>query len=264
MLADDPADVQDCRPREAEMGEQQRPAPAGQVDAVVEDTKGDIRQRDAAQLGDPGSRHVQRDQSGLRRHDGMAKLGRKAIAVPGGAAAGIRLAAGRQNHPRRGKDPVRRGQRKTRFGPSQIQDRLVQGQRRAAAPQPPEQGVEDVGGCVADRKDLTGFLYLGRHALGFKQVDGVLHAQGGEGRVKEAAGGAKGFDNAVVVGGVGQVAAGAAGHQDLDTGFAILFQQERAPAAFGSAAGRQQPGGAGSDDHDIPDSVWHMASFRGT
>ena len=56
MAADDPADVEDDRTGQAEMGEQQRAAPRRQRLLAFDDAHGHVRQRDAAQLGDPGHR----------------------------------------------------------------------------------------------------------------------------------------------------------------------------------------------------------------
>ena len=73
-----------------------------------------------------------------------------------------------------------------------------------------------------------------------KEVDGVLHAEGGQGRVQEPTRRAVGLDDAAVVGGVGDVAARAAGHEDLDAGLAVLLQQQHAAAVLGRTDGRHQ------------------------
>jgi hypothetical protein len=60
-------------------------------------------------------------------------------------------------------------------------------------------------------------------------------------------------DDAPVVGGVGDVAAGAARHQDLDARLAVLLQQQHAPATLRGPARREQAGGAGPDHDHVPD-----------
>ena len=188
--------------------------------------------------------------------DGVAERAAKRVAVAGGAAAGVRLAAGGQDHAR--------GARRPRCGvvsgeagvaAAQVEQRLAQGQRGAAAVQAAQQGVEHVGGLVADGEDLAGLLDLGGDALGLEEVDGVLHAEGGEGGVEEPAGRTVGLDDAAVVGGVGDVAARAAGHEDLDAGLAVLLQQQGAPAALGGADRRHQPRGPGPDHDHVPEML---------
>ena len=122
-------------------------------------------------------------------------------------------------------------------------------------------------GLVADREDLARFLHLDGDAFGLEQVDHVLDAEGGEGGVKESAGRPIGGDDAALVGGVGEIAARAAGHEDLDAGLAVLFQQQHAPAEFGRAEGGHQPGRAGPDHDHVPDGVRHerdSTPLRGT
>ena len=86
-----------------------------------------------------------RHQGRPRRHDGVAEAGGEGVAVAGGAAAGIGLAAGGQDDPARAdrRDvavvSVKPGSRRC-----EVADRLLQGQGCAAAVQPAEQGVEHV------------------------------------------------------------------------------------------------------------------------
>jgi hypothetical protein len=70
--------------------------------------------------------------------------------------------------------------------------------------------------------------------------------------VEEAAGRAIGFDDASVIGGVGDVAACAAGHEELDARFAVLFEEQRLPAALGSAKSGHQTRGPGAGDYHVP------------
>ena len=138
-----------------------------------------------------------------------------------------------------------------------IADGLFQGEGRAAAAQPPQQSFEYVQRLVADGEDFAGLLHLDGHALGLEQVDGVLDAQGREGGVEEATGRPVGGDDAGLVGGVGEVAARAAGHEDLDAGLAVLFQQQHAAAALGGADGGEQPGRTGPNHDDVPNHIRH-------
>src|SRR5207237_3991124 len=106
-------------------------------------------------------------------------------------------------------------------------------------------------------EDFAGFLDLRGDPFGGEEVEGVLDAEGGEGRVEEASRRAVGGDDAALVRGVGDVAAGAAGHEDLDAGPAVLLQQQHAPPQFGGADGGHQPGGPGPHDYYVPAAVRH-------
>ena len=79
VTADGAAHVQDDRPRQAEVREQERAAawadiPFFSVSARIDDLHADIRQGHAAQLRHPGSVHGDRHQGRPRRDDGVSEL----------------------------------------------------------------------------------------------------------------------------------------------------------------------------------------------
>ena len=71
----------------------------------------------------------------------------------------------------------------------------------------------------------------------------------------------EGLDDAAVVGRVGDIAARAAGHEDLDAGLAVLLQQQGVPAALRRVNGRQEPGRPRPDHHHIPTTLRHDDSL---
>ena len=62
----------------------------------------------------------------------------------------------------------------------QVDERFAEGQLAAAAAEPREQRGEHVGCPVADRKHLAGFFDFGRDPFGGKEIERVVHAEGGE------------------------------------------------------------------------------------
>ena len=97
---------------------------------------------------------------------------------------------------------------KTVIRPADVCHCFVDCEEAAASLQPAEKGPQHIGGLVADRKDLSGRLGLGQDAFGLDQFNEVARAQSGEGRVQELPLLAKRLDDAVRVGGLGEVAAG--------------------------------------------------------
>ena len=85
-----------------------------------------------------------------------------------------------------------------------------------------------------------------------RTIDECFRSQGGQGRMEESALGAERLDDAAAVGGVGQIAAGAAGKEDFRSRLGPFFQQERFPAALGRTARRHQPRRSPAHDHHIP------------
>src|SRR5207237_8714821 len=63
---------------------------------------------------------------------------------------------------------------------------------------------------------------------------------------------AEGLDDAEIVGGMGEVAACAARHEDLDARLAVLLQQQRAAPLFRGPRGGQQAGGARAGNNHVP------------
>jgi hypothetical protein len=191
----------------------------------------------------------------------VSEPGRQGVAVAGGAAAGVRLPARRQDHPAGADHPSGRDHREAGRRRDEVAHRLPEGEGGAAAVQAAQQGPQHVERLVADGEDLAGFFDLGGDALGLEQRDGVVDAQRGQGGVEEAAGRAERLDDAAVVGGVGEVAARAAGHQDLDARLAVLLQQQHAPAVLGRVDRRQEARRPGPDHHHVPEGLRHAPPF---
>ena len=82
---------------------------------------------------------------------------------------------------------MRRGQGEAGRAFLEVAQRFFEGQRLAATAQPPQQGVQNVRGPVADGEDFAGFLHLDGDALGLEQGDRVLDTEGGEGGMEEMA-----------------------------------------------------------------------------
>src|SRR5216683_987969 len=71
----------------------------------------------------------------------------------------------------------------------------------------------------------------------------------------------EGLDDAAVVGGVSDIAARAAGHENLDAGFPVFLEQQGSSAALRRANGRQNPRRPRPDHHHIPTTLQHDESF---
>ena len=140
---------------------------------------------------------------------------------------------------------------------TKILERFSECQLGAAARQPREKRAQHVGRLVAHREYLAGFLDLGGNPFGLEQLDALLDAQRGQRRVQKSPGRAEGLDDAAIVGGLGDVAARAAGHQDFDARPAVLLEDQGATAAFRGPDARHQPGRPGADHDDLP-------AFRGS
>ena len=69
--------------------------------------------------------------------------------------------------------------------------------------------------------------------------------------MQEFSGGPERRDDAALVAIVGQIAARAAGNEDLYARLAVLFQKQRAAAEFGQPDCRQQAGRSGTDDDGL-------------
>ena len=65
-------------------------------------------------------------------------------------------------------------------------------------------------------------------------------------------------DNAAGVGRVGEIAPRAARHEDLHARLAVLFEQQRPPAAFGGARRGEEPSRSGADDDDFVRLAHHQ------
>ena len=131
-------------------------------------------------------------------------------------------------------------------------DRLRQTQLATGTRQSLQQGSLHIQRTIARRKDFTADFHFRRHALGFDQLDQLLRAESRQRRVQEATLSPKRLNDPCRVGGVCQIAAGSARHQDLDARLAVLLQQQRPPPTLGSSRRRQQSCRARSHDDDVP------------
>ena len=191
-------------------------------------------------------------ESSRRRHDAMAELGGEAVAIAGGARAGIRLPAAGEDYPVPVTRPHGRCNRELIANDRHLGNGFIHRHHRPAALEPPQQRLEHVGGLVADGENLTGLLDLGGDAFGFEKIDRLLHAEGGECGMEKFAGRPVGGDDAAIVGRLRDVAASAARHEDLDAGLAVFFQHEGASPALGGMNGGHEPCGAGADHDHVP------------
>jgi hypothetical protein len=115
-----------------------------------------------------------------------------------------------------------------------------------------EKGLKDVGGAVADGEDFARLFDLGRDAFGFDESDEDLRGKRCNRGVEELTGRAVSGDDAAGIGGLRQVAAGAAGHQNFHAGAAIFFDQQRFQAPRGGTFSGDEAGSAGADHDDLP------------
>ena len=182
----------------------------------------------------------------------MSEVGRPGIAVAGRAAAGIRLAAGCKHCAFGHKRPLGSDDAETAGVRSKRLHRLVACHRTAAATEDRHQRGQHVAGAIADGKHLARQLHLRFHAFGLDQIDQALRAERGEGRVEEGSLFSEGLDDATGVRSVRKIAPRSARHEDFGPRPPLLFQQQRAAAPLGRAAGGQQSGRAGADHDDIP------------
>lgn len=58
---------------------------------------------------------------------------------------------------------------------------------------------------------------------------------------------AEGFDDASTIGGLSEIATGAAGHENFYGRLAVFFEQERVQTALGSADSGEEAGGSGAN-----------------
>ena len=130
--------------------------------------------------------------------------------------------------------------------------RFVQGNGASSASQAGEQRGQDVAGAIAAGKDLAALLDLGRHAFRLEQLDDGFGREGGQGRMEESALVGEGRHDATGIGGVGEIAARAAGKEELRSGASLFLQQERLPAALGRMAGGHQPRRSPAHDCNVP------------
>jgi len=122
----------------------------------------------------------------------------------------------------------------------------------------PGEGPQDVGCLVADRKDLARLFHLGGDSFSLHQGDQFGGTEGSEGGMQETPLVTVGPDDAATVGVVGEIAACATRHEDLDPGAGGLFEQGGAQAPFGRAGGGQQARGPRPHHCDI--ELGHAAS----
>src|SRR5439155_26709638 len=145
-----------------------------------------------------------------RGNDGMTESRCPGVAVAGGAAAWIRLAADGNDDLGRDQLALVGDKAQAARWALQLLERFVGGELRAAVMKPPEESVQNIGGTIADRKNLARFFDLRRHAFIFDQLDQVGGRQCGQRGMQEAALLAKGANDSPLIGRVREVAARAA------------------------------------------------------
>ena len=192
------------------------------------------------------------DQRGTGRENGMARLGRQP--VPGAVAAGggVAFAAGGQHRQRGAVFPAISSARAADSAVFQNQPGNGGLYHLHAAPAGKfAQGVGNIHGAVADRKDPAAALGFKRDTQPFKDRHGLLRREG-VGRAHQKAGIAPHCGNKLLRGAViGEVAAALAGHQDLAGGALPLFQHQYPLAALAGKAGGKHPGGPAADDDSV-------------
>jgi hypothetical protein len=148
--------------------------------------------------------------------------------------------------------PLHSGHEETCGLAADFRDRLIEGQRTGGSAQSRQERGPYVVGPAGAGKDFAARFHLRGHALGLEQIDDGFGSQGGQRRMEEAALFAKRLGDAAAVGGVGQIAAGAAGEQDFAARLATFFEQKRLSAALGRPARGHEPGGSPAHDNNIP------------
>lgn len=259
MTADDATDIEDDGTGQPEMGEEQGTSALNQRSLGIEDTYPNVRQSEPAEGRNPGSLDSERDKSRPGRKDGMAELCRPEIALSCGAASRIGLSARGEDDARSPANLSGSVQDKPLVVTVQIEKRFVEDKGGTAAGQTSKQGIQNIGGLVADRKDFAGLLDLSRDALGLKKGKRVFDAESCQGGVEKTSRRPKSLDDATIIGGMSEIASRPAGHEDFDAGTTIFFEQENLGTGFGSAQGGHQPGGPSTDDSDLPGGM-HLGS----
>src|SRR5437773_1262681 len=79
MATDRPADIEDNRAGKSEVREQQRSPSRRNPPIIVEDANSDVRESDAAQVGDPADIDSQGHECGAGRDDGVAETAREIV-----------------------------------------------------------------------------------------------------------------------------------------------------------------------------------------
>lgn len=111
----------------------------------------------------------------------------------------------------------------------------------------------DIDGGIAGGKNLTGLFHFGIDACLIEPGNEIFWAESSEGGMKERASFSEGGDDAASIGGLGQIAARASGHEDFGPDLAILFEEEDAMPEFGGMRGGEESGGSRSHDDDVPE-----------
>ena len=248
VAADGTADVEDRRPRHAEVGEEQCAAlPAktrgGRVVVVrIDHLHHGVRDCDSLHRPHPAGLRGDRHQRGPRPLDGVSQLGRPAIAVASGAGGRVRHAAGREDYVAAGQRSPRRDQVKKALAAAEFLERFVGGDLAAGPRESGHERREHVGRPIGTREDLAVGLGLRGHAFGLEQVDDGVGRERRQGRSQERPLRAECLGNVAGPGGVGQIAAVAAGEKNLAARLGLLFQQECLSLPLGRAERRHQPG----------------------
>ncbi len=251
VAADGPAHVEHRRAGDAEMGEQDRAALPGQarrpprIIRRLQHAHARVRNRNSLEGQNRGGVRGDGHQRRVRRDDRVAQGGRPAVSVAAGAASRIGPAAGGQDD-RLGQEGLLRGDDLEAGGvATDFGHRFVQGNGASSASQAGEQRGQDVAGAIAAGKDLAALLDLGCHAFRLEQLDDGFGREGGQGRMEESALVGEGRHDAAGVGGVGEIAARAAGKEELRSGASLFLQQA-------ASSGRARPHGRRPSAPPVP------------
>ena len=198
------------------------------------------------------------------------KGGRPAVSVAGGSAARIRLPAGGQHDLFRfdrslGRSQLealvqhaastRRSSRQRTPGPnggvSSTSGSAIASVQPARSTRRSSASRTSAARSLAGNTFPPGSTLVGTPSAS-NRLNDLLRSKGGQGGMEESAVGAKRLDDSPCVGGVGQIAAGAAGKEDFHARLAVFVQQDRLASPFRRPRSRHQPRRSAADDRHVP------------
>ena len=211
---------------------------------------GDDVGRDAGQITEQRlvAAERQRDQRRAGLNDLVAEAAGQSVREIGGADLGDRRAAGGDDERRGGGGAVADGDAEAAVGMVDLADRMTERVGDAAGVAFGAEKVDDLAGrAVAEQ--LAERLFVPGDAVATDQGDEIgrrIAAERGLGEMwigrKVAIG--RGAE-------IGEVAAPAAGNQDLAARFLIVIDQQHAPTALAGDRGAHHPGAAGTEDDRV-------------
>ncbi len=271
-----PANIQDRRTGEPEVGKEDRLTPFLQEPSIRRLDRGHgVGQGDPAQVGDPFRSDSHRHQRRPRLDDRMAQPAGDLVAVARRAAARIGTAPHRDDHPARDDRRIRRANREPRRMPRAPADRLdphdgaQAAERRAGALETPQQrsrtsiARSEAGKTLPLPSILVTTLASSKSRIvastSRRRSDGPRNAPWSPNacwieRVPRpwpasyagSIGPRHGIEPAQAPG-IGDVAPRASGDQDLHPGPPVLLQEDDPGAALRGPCGGHQPGGPGAE-----------------